>query len=142
MALQELKFYKVNTVPVNPEPSSVYFVKNDVNSELTIYMTDANGTVYYKTNNSTDVLTAVTNLINSHPYLMMRNPNPIYTYGSGANSKNAIRIDYSNGVYKTFEYFPNNTVKKISTFGTYFTIVKDFLYNTNGTLNRVNETVS
>lgn len=142
MAYQELKFYKVNTLPVDPEPSSVYFVKKDVGSELIIHMTDVNGIVYYRTRDQSDIRTTITNLLNSHPYLMFRNPNPIFTYGTGQNSKNAIRIDYSNGVYRTFQYNPNNSVKKMTHYGQYFTIVKDYVYNVNGTVNRVNETVS
>lgn len=142
MPYQELKFYKVTELPLVPESSSVYFVKKDPGNELVIHMTDINGVAYYKTRDQADILTTINNLLNSHPYLMLRNPNPIYTYGTGQNSKSAIRIDYSNGVYRTFEYNSNNSVKKITHFGQYFTIVKDYVYNVNGTVNRINETVT
>lgn len=141
MAYQELKFYKVTLLPTVLDSSSVYFVKNDVNGELTIYMTDITGLISYKTNDKSELLAAVNTLISSHPTLMFRNPNPVFTYGTGQNSKNVMRVDYSNGVYKIFEYNPNNSVKKVTNYGLYFTLVKTYNYNVNGTINSVVETV-
>lgn len=142
MALQQLKFYKVTELPLVLSPSSIYFVKKDIGTELIIYMTDSIGLVYYKTRDQIDLVNTVTDIITHHQYLMLRNPNPIYTYGIGALNKSPIRIDYSTGVYKTLEYNNNNSIKKISFFGLYFNIVKTFVYNTNGTLDRITEVVS
>jgi hypothetical protein len=142
MADQQLKFYKVVSLPPSLSGSSVYFVKKDTNAELIIYLTNSDGTVAYKTREHSDVLTTVNNLIVTHPYLMSRNPNPIFTYGTGQSNKNVIRIDYSNGVYRTFEYNPNNSVKKMIHYGTYFTITKNYVYNVNGTINSVVEAIT
>jgi hypothetical protein len=142
MAFQELKFYKVTALPAVLGSSCVYFLKKDASAELVIYMTNSAGTISYKTKDQADVITLVNSIIAQNPYLMPRNPNPVYTYGTGGNNKNPVRIDYSNGVYKTLEYNTNNSIKKISYFGPYFTIVKTYVYNTNGTVNRITELVS
>lgn len=59
----KLKFFKVNTLPSVLTPSALYFIKNDNNGLMSLYLTDTDGTVSYRTHDSSDILGILTNYV-------------------------------------------------------------------------------
>jgi hypothetical protein len=63
MTMANLKFLKVDSIPVTPEPSSVYFMRNG--AKLSIHVTDVDGAIIYETYNSVDIASICNLLITS-----------------------------------------------------------------------------
>ncbi len=60
--MNKLNIFKVNSLPVDLEPSSLYLIKQTDNNKLIIYLTDNVGNIAYKSYDSTDIV-SILNLI-------------------------------------------------------------------------------
>lgn len=58
-----LKFFKVDALPSVTLPSSLYFIKNDNNGLMSLYLTDTGGSVIYRTHENADIISMISNYV-------------------------------------------------------------------------------
>ncbi len=133
-----IQFFKVDLLPPVLEGSSIYFTKDNTTGYMTLYMTNEAGDVTYRTHTRSDVLNIINDFVENTQRLYIKESNPVMTYTNGRLS----RIDYASGAYKTFIYNPNNSINEVVSVRPQFTLTKTMVYNVDGSLHQITQTIS
>lgn len=82
----KIKFFKVNTLPSVTLPSSLYFIRDENTGLLSLYLTDINGSVSYRTHDNADIVSLIADYVQG----LINQPNGIAGLDSEGNIINSL----------------------------------------------------